>query len=391
MIHYHYKNRHFYEYTKFQGNPIMTELYFLPAAGGDFLWLRYGPSCSSFHNIIIDSGYKNCCLDFCAIINHICKVGESVEAILLTHYDNDHIGGFLNWLRLNGRDMPEIRKIYFNTGQGIAKAFGLESNTPTFEQYRQYKSANCNYSVSNAYSIMELLEAKRLLPFLCSCQVMKPDPVSLTDGATIRFISPSKQSAIQYSKMFVAEPRNKDIVNYGGSAPRAESWEDLDALMEARPTADTSISNGGSLAFLFDYEDVHLAFLGDAHASICVDGLRLLGYTKEHPYRADLVKLSHHGSARNLSLDLLDLLSCDDYLISTTARKVERIHKMGIALLLHHHTPIRLYWNCHYPNLFTAQDEKCYLETGALTMYRLDLGESTRIVRKEGLTLYGRL
>lgn len=369
----------------------MTELYFLPADGGDFLWLRYGPSCSTFHNIIIDSGYQSCCRDFCAIINHICKVGESVEAILLTHYDNDHIGGFLNWLRLSGGNMPEIRKIYFNTGQGIARAFGLKINAPTFEQYSQYKLASCNYSVNKAYSILDLLETKRLLPFLCPCQVMESDPVCLTGGATIRFISPSRQSAIRYSKMFVAEPRHRGVVNYGGSSALAESWEDLDILMEARTTADSSISNGGSLAFLFDYEDVHLAFLGDAHANICVDGLRLLGYTKEHPYRADFVKLSHHGSARNLSQDLLDLLSCDDYLISTTAHKIERIHKMGIALLLRHHTPIRLYWNCHCPKIFTARDKELYLETRALTMYRLGPGGIPRINKKEDLTLYGRL
>lgn len=34
MIHYHHKNCHFCEHTKFQGKPLMTELYFLPAAGG---------------------------------------------------------------------------------------------------------------------------------------------------------------------------------------------------------------------------------------------------------------------------------------------------------------------------------------------------------------------
>lgn len=374
----------------------MTELYFFPAKGGDFLWLRYSSSHDTFHNIIIDGGFQSCCHEFCAVMNRIFRAGESVEAILLTHFDHDHIGAFLRWLSLDGGNMPEIRRIYFNTGQGIAREFGLESDGLTFEQEQRYRMAASDYSVNQAYSILELLEARRLLPSLCSCQVMGAAPVELTGGATLRFISPSKESAIQYSKMFVAEPEHKGIVNYGGAVIPAQTWDDLDVLKESRTALDHSVSNGGSLAFLFDYDNIHLAFLGDAHVDICADGLRLLGYSKENPYRADFVKLSHHGSARNISQELLSILSCDDYLISTNTRKVERVHKMGIAMLLQHHTPIRLYWNCGWPEkMFTARDRERYIDTGALTMYRTDRSgfhhDAGAFKKTKEVTLYGGL
>ena len=69
----------------------------MPANGGDFLWLCYGCGNRRSH-ILIDSGYGQCYKDYSAVMRYIYEAGETVEAVLLTHIDNDHIGGFLRWL-----------------------------------------------------------------------------------------------------------------------------------------------------------------------------------------------------------------------------------------------------------------------------------------------------
>jgi hypothetical protein len=47
------------------------------------------------------------------------------------------------------------------------------------------------------------------------------------------------------------------------------------------------------------------------------NSLRGLGFNEEKPLIVDYVKVSHHGSLNNTSQELLSLVSCNNYLIST--------------------------------------------------------------------------
>jgi len=97
----------------------------------------------------------------------------------------------------------------------------------------------------------------------------------------------------------------------------------LDVLAEREFEEDTSVANGSSIAFLFEYAGRRLLLTGDAHPSVLVDGLRRLGYSEENPIQLDALKLAHHGSRANTSPELLRLLRCSRYLVSTSGARFD--------------------------------------------------------------------
>ncbi|MGI3200864.1 hypothetical protein ACRJ4W_24940 [Streptomyces sp. GLT-R25] len=50
----------------------------------------------------------------------------------------------------------------------------------------------------------------------------------------------------------------------------------------------------------------------------------------------DLLKVAHHGSDHNLSNELLDLIDCDRYLISTSGARHDHPNEIAIARILKH-------------------------------------------------------
>lgn len=79
--------------------------------------------------------------------------------------------------------------------------------------------------------------------------------------------------------------------------------------------------NGSSIAFILEFYDKKVLFLGDAHSATIESSLKKLmeleGLSK---LRFDAVKISHHGSKHNTSLELLSMIKTPKYIISTNGR-----------------------------------------------------------------------
>ena len=345
-------------------------LYFFNAYGGDFFWLRWGETAQQTANLIIDSGYSQNYWDIRKVMNTIHSAGQQVDGVVLTHIDNDHIGGFMRWLN-RGMSSPPVRNLFFNTGRGLAGRLVDPNKTSAFpapfEDEARFVGNGLEYSATKAFSILDLLKQKNMTDILISDSLCGTK-ITLPMGAVLRFISPSIHSAEMFLKYWkwAAEEAGCD---YGSSGV----FPSLDELALDTIQFDTSPTNGGSLAFLFDYGDTHLAFLGDAHADVCENGLRALGYSETSPYPATVVKLSHHGSVANLSDRLLKLLSGDRFILSSSEGKFSKNQKASIAKLLHHREHIVLYTNFHIPDrCFSESDRSKYIGTGKLVVDRLE-------------------
>lgn len=71
----------------------MLEVYTYNAGKGDCIRLRFGDG----HNIFIDTGVTRFGTKFRSICEDVLKAGESLDLLILSHVDDDHIGGiFLN-------------------------------------------------------------------------------------------------------------------------------------------------------------------------------------------------------------------------------------------------------------------------------------------------------
>lgn len=75
---------------------------------GDCIHLRFIGDSATPHNIIIDSGPTSTAGEFRKLLSVIKATGEMLDALIITHYDDDHIGGILKV------GDPGFQDIYFN-------------------------------------------------------------------------------------------------------------------------------------------------------------------------------------------------------------------------------------------------------------------------------------
>ena len=105
----------------------MVKLFSCKAHDGDYFWLRYKHDEEKlYHNLVIDGGRKSNASDFYEMLKHICKNGEQIDAMVLTHFDQDHIMGMFAGLQ-NVQAALELR---LNCGgrAGHARQFHAEGS-----------------------------------------------------------------------------------------------------------------------------------------------------------------------------------------------------------------------------------------------------------------------
>jgi TIR domain len=110
---------------------------------------------------------------------------------------------------------------------------------------------------------------------------------------------------------------------------------DVEALAQKPFLPDRSVPNGASIAFLAESHGKALLIGGDASAEVLTDSIRmLLSHRGRTRLRLDAFVLPHNGSARNLTRDLLQLVDCERYLVSTDGSKFRHPDRETIARIL---------------------------------------------------------
>jgi len=105
----------------------MLQLYAYNAGKGDCIRIRFAET----HNIIIDSGVIRFAPKFNQLCSEIITSGQALDASILTHVDEDHIGGFLANLHLNSYQCP-FNEVWMNyDGAGSTQSATLDVNLST--------------------------------------------------------------------------------------------------------------------------------------------------------------------------------------------------------------------------------------------------------------------
>lgn len=374
----------------------MVKLFSCKAHDGDYFWLRYKHDEEKlYHNLVIDGGRKSNASYFYEMLKHICKNGEQIDAMVLTHFDQDHIMGMFAGLQKAQKKnyIPKIAALYLNTGKGYWKHHqSLEGSEPLPEETVKIPMTDApGYSANDLKKLTDFLQEYGLEEHICSYIVQSCEEIHI-GNAKCYIISPSDASLKDLIQNFSDFMQVSPVTPYGGADP--EWSKPLDELSGYDTPEDTSLSNGASIAFLFEFEKIRIAFLGDAYPSVCIDGLLKLGYSCKKPCCVDLVKLSHHGSKYNCSDKLFQILRTQNYLLSTDGRSGKLPNKTMIAKLLHSCDSATIYCNYSwwkksiYSSFFTEEDREKWLVTGNLNLIELS-SENTSETVKSGLELYG--
>lgn len=283
----------------------------LPAAHGDCLWIEYGRG-GQRHRVLVDCGTDTVYRQVLKPrLEALPKAQRGFELLILSHVDDDHIGGGIELLREAPALGLGFGDVWFNAWKHLA-GYGFLGAVQG-EKFSELIVAG-GYPW-NAWQGGEAIK----LP------ASGPLPVcELPGGLRLTLLSPDDAKLKRMARKW-----NKEIARIGkvpgsGGFLAAETGRNLtstDVPRLARSTfsSDTTEANGSSIAVLAEFEGKSVLLGADAHSPLLLASVgRLLAERGGTRLKVDAFKLPHHGSRNNLHLALLDKLDCRHYLVSSS-------------------------------------------------------------------------
>ena len=313
----------------------------LPAKEGDCLVITYGDDDNRNH-LIIDSGrswtYSN------ALKQYLDEYDiREPELLVITHVDRDHIDGILPLVKDELLSMIP-GEVWFNTrghldgdkiinpnvndpveafGAKMGEALSSEVIRRNWPWNRLFGGGPVECADDFEDNIFQIgnLRLTLLSPDRKKLEALIPDWDKECSEAGIIPGGAVKDYVV----------RDDDVEAFGGI--------DIDALAEEKFEGDTTTANGSSIAFILEYKHRKILLAGDAHTDLLIDSLKKARASELNLIELDAFKIPHHGSKHNLSKELLSLIKCNHYLISTNGNYFKHPDKVAMARLIKYGTP----------------------------------------------------
>ncbi len=319
----------------------------LPAQHGDALWIEYGRGSAAPCRVLVDCGpagaYKR---NLKTRIEALPKAERHFELFILSHIDDDHIGGAIALLK-------------------DARSLGLSFGDVWFNGWRHI-GGHLNAKEGEAFSA---LLRQQKLPWNTMMRELHEDDAMVREvdelpefrlpgGMILTLLSPTPPKLQALARRW-----DQEITAIGlkpGEAATGEQFlgrvavtpgdMDLATLAAAAFSPDPTAPNGSSIAVLAEFAGQAVLLGADAHSPVLEEALDLL-LTKRKLKQLPLAafKLPHHGSQNNLSTGLLKRVRCRDYLVSTSGARFQHPDVQALARVVMRGTalkqPARLFFN----------------------------------------------
>lgn len=256
---------------------------------------------------------------------------DKLDLLVLTHIDSDHIGGIIEMFEEDEDNFEKVDNIWFNdssikiavkNGQiGYGQGNNLEKlvkNTSITHNKNVFFNKGCSkeereYFLGSDIKLTLLSPMKEIL----EKQVEKWNKKTKYRGGS----GLTGKSCID----------NRDIVEVVKSFQK-ETLNKLETETLAVAT-NTSLANSTSIAFILEYNQKQFLFLGDADIKTINQSLIDLGFSSENRIKVGFVKLSHHGSKKNINKEFLDLVDTSKFIILTDCSKYAHPDKETLSLI----------------------------------------------------------
>lgn len=251
-----------------------------------------------------------------------------IDLMILTHFDDDHLVGIKNFIERHQNDIPfPVKRIWANCAKHVD--FDTSEN---LSSNKASKMADLLCAISQKSELD--WEAYRLEGFV-------DDTIAFAD---IDIINPRKDIFKHFIENY------KEEYNVDGTEENLSNKKnkDLDINIDmhelaqrgktpGNPNKSSELVNMVSLSMIIRCDAFSILILGDSFPQEIYLSLIERGYSKENKLQVDFIKMSHHGSANNISNDLLDIIDCDKFIISTNGGKgYKHPHREAIANVLCH-------------------------------------------------------
>jgi beta-lactamase superfamily II metal-dependent hydrolase len=311
-------------------------------------------------NLLIDMGLSE------TYNNHIKKDlislnqrTKSIQLLVVTHIDKDHIEGAISFLKENGSNsnIIKVEEVWHNSFKHLQfdKQKIDEITKDEIKSLEMIKYQNSNISKPDGISDTSVEEGVTLASLIYENKykwnqmfndkaICYEEKINNTiEDVNFILLSPDHKKLKKLSKKWEDK---LDSIFYNFKLSDEKIFDDayelfMQNLNESEvKTKDTASSNdlfdieklamkeeneytatnGSSISFIIEYKEKKMLFLADSQYNIISENLAKL---KESGYQLnfDLVKISHHGSNKNTSKKLLSLFDSKKYLISTDGKK----------------------------------------------------------------------
>lgn len=338
---------------------IDIEVEALPANEGDCILVTI---IKDDIHILIDGGtaetYRNYLRD-CLL--RMKDEGKAIDLLIVTHIDNDHIGGIIELIKENGTSSESkivaIKNIWYNSYRHLQ----FEKNSTTGRLEKRILNRiiangevcfNCNTDINSPISAMQGSTLAGLLycgkynwnrQFNEQAVIYTGDKYHISNDCAISVLKPKLDDLDKLGKLWERELKKSkfsfefsddeifdDAFEYYYRCMSPErtgynekiSYEEckkeemtIDRLAKKLVNRDSSITNKSSISIIIEYRDKKLLFLADNMAADTSEDLSL----EDSWY--SLIKLPHHGSASNISDNFIESIDSDKYLISTNSQR----------------------------------------------------------------------
>jgi beta-lactamase superfamily II metal-dependent hydrolase len=295
----------------------MVRLEILPAAHGDAIWIEYGDP-KKPRRIVIDGGPAT---SYEAGLHRRLLLlppdDRRIDLLVVTHIDTDHIDGPIILLRAAEQLKISVGEIWFNGWTQLNQTQTKDGFKP-----EQGEFLDALLDVPR-YSKKWNVQSKGM-------PVSVPDegdlPTWKLHDAQITILSPGMRQIRRLRARWASAMRQ-----FAGD--HAEALRRLEARRRYQPPAlppvfgapgfgnDRSVANGSSIAFLLEYDGVSCLLAADAHPRVLAASLKRLMASRNlgagDRLKLDAFKLAHHGSMGNVNEELLSMVDCQRWIIST--------------------------------------------------------------------------
>lgn len=335
----------------------MFTIEMLEAYEGDSLWVELGAG-DDFHRLVIDGGRKKTYRHLREKISEVeTQPGEPpVDLFVMTHVDDDHIFGAVPLFadgRIGGETFGDVwYNGYTHLDPAVARKPPADLLGPKNGEIFAALLLEGGHPWNEAFD--------------AGATVVVPDdgdlPVREVAGMKLTLLSPTWAELEALREFWDREL--EDSMEPGNAEEALELFADrrslqpdvlgglvdVDDLLEAEYSPDVKEPNGSSIAFLAEHDGRAVLFAADAHPPTLERSIRrLLAERDASRLRLDAFKISHHGSKSNTSVELLDLVDCPRYLISTSGSRHHHPDPEAIARIVHRNRfaarPTELYFN----------------------------------------------
>ena len=300
----------------------MFNLHAVQAQFGDSLILEYGtPANRRF--TLVDGGppdtFNN---DLDAALQSIVK-SSKLDAVILSHVDNDHIIGILDLLAVLEQDLANggppriaIGGVWHNSFQKSLDPDGeITQRMQNLMSIASAANVAMPLAADEFFGIREgnrlrILAKKLKLPLNKGFQ----NDLVMVETAT----QPTKFGKLT---LRVVGPNQDNLNNL------RDEWLAWLAKVEKKPNdpaalanSDDSIPNLSSIVVLAECDGKTILLTGDARSDHVLKGLEQAGLLTNGKLHVDVLKVPHHGSDRNVTATFFKKVTAETYVISANGK-----------------------------------------------------------------------